>query len=50
MQVIYFDLSQIQSLDVKNIYSFIGYANDKNAEYIEAVKFNIEWTGEGDNE
>ncbi|TON24501.1 hypothetical protein [Vibrio parahaemolyticus] len=47
---IYFDLSQIQSLDVKNIYSFIGYANDKNAEYIEAVKFNIEWTGEGDNE
>ncbi|EGR1344888.1 hypothetical protein ACUMO5_002514 [Vibrio parahaemolyticus] len=47
---IYFDLSQIQSLDVKNIYSFIGYANDKNAEYIEAVKFNIEWTGKGDNE
>ncbi|EMP4433579.1 hypothetical protein WDY52_003224 [Vibrio vulnificus] len=47
---IYFNLSEIQDLAVDNIYSFIGKTVDKNGEYAEAVKFNIKWTGTGNNE
>ena len=47
---VYFDLSGIQNLEIGNVYSFIGKTKDENAEYVEAVKFSIEWTGEGDNE
>ncbi|WP_440886884.1 hypothetical protein [Vibrio sp. WZ-1] len=47
---VYFDLSGVQDLEIGNVYSFIGKTKDENAEYVEAVKFNIEWTGEGDNE
>lgn len=47
---IYFNLSEIQDLAVDNIYSFIGKTVDKNGEYAEAVKFNIKWTGAGNNE
>ncbi|EKZ9180023.1 hypothetical protein RFA54_003503 [Vibrio vulnificus] len=47
---IYFNLSEIQDLAVDNIYSFIGKTVDTNGEYAEAVKFNIKWTGTGNNE
>ncbi|MDF2154053.1 hypothetical protein [Vibrio sp. CAU 1672] len=47
---IYFDLSQVNSLTEGTIYSFIGTTKAENAEYVEAVKFNMEWTGTGDNE
>ncbi|EJO2021084.1 hypothetical protein RQY88_003817 [Vibrio vulnificus] len=47
---IYFNLSEIQDLAVDNIYSFIGKTADTNGEYAEAVKFNIKWTGTGNNE
>lgn len=47
---IYFNLSGIQDLTIGNVYSFVGKANDKNTEYVEGVKFSMEWTGTGDNE
>ena len=40
----------LPALTVDNVYSIIGKVKDSNGEYLEAVKFNIEWTGTGNNE
>ena len=40
----------LPALTVNNVYSIIGKVKDSNGEYLEAVKFNIEWTGTGNNE
>lgn len=45
--VVDFDLP---ALTVGNVYSIIGRVRDTQGEYIEAIKFNIEWTGTGDTE
>ncbi|WP_282177196.1 hypothetical protein [Vibrio nereis] len=40
----------LPALTVGNVYSIIGRVKESQGEYIEAVKFNIEWTGTGDTE
>ncbi|MGF1815697.1 hypothetical protein [Vibrio splendidus] len=35
----------LPALTVNNVYSVIGKVKDSDGEYLEAVKFNIEWTG-----
>ncbi len=45
--VLDFDLP---ALTVGNVYSFVGKVEEEQGAYIEAIKFNIEWTGEGNNE
>ncbi|WP_158132885.1 hypothetical protein [Vibrio navarrensis] len=42
-----FDLPE---LTTDGVYSFIGKVKDHQGEYIEAVKFNMTWTGTGNNE
>ncbi|WP_217521134.1 Ig domain-containing protein [Vibrio metschnikovii] len=42
-----FDLPE---LTIGGVYSFIGKVKKHQGEYIEAIKFNITWTGTGDNE
>lgn len=42
-----FDLPQLTK---GNIYSFVGKVQDSQGEFIEAIKFNITWTGTGNNE
>ncbi|MGP8308031.1 hypothetical protein [Vibrio sp. YIC-376] len=42
-----FDLPQLTTNDV---YSFVGKVKDSQGEFIEAIKFNITWTGIGNNE
>ena len=44
------DLDIFEELTKDTVYSIIGYTNSGESEYIEAVKFNIEWTGTGNNE
>ena len=44
------DLDIFEELTEDTVYSIIGYTNSGESEYIEAVKFNIEWTGTGNNE
>ena len=44
------DLDIYEQLTVGTVYSIIGYTNSGENEYIEKVKFNIEWTGTGNNE
>ncbi|MDR9827849.1 hypothetical protein RCJ22_19825 [Vibrio sp. FNV 38] len=33
-----------------NVYSFIGKLKDDQAIYLEGIKFNVTWTGEGNDE
>ncbi|MEZ9452368.1 hypothetical protein AB4258_07630 [Vibrio splendidus] len=40
----------LPALTVNNVYSVIGKVKDSDGEYLEAVKFNIKWTGTGNNE
>ncbi len=40
----------LPALTVDNVYSFVGKVKDSQGAYIEAVKFNVTWTGTGDNE
>ncbi|NIY85064.1 putative Ig domain-containing protein [Vibrio hepatarius] len=40
----------LPALTVGNVYSIIGRVKSAQGEYIEAIKFNIEWTGIGDTE
>ncbi|HDY7666132.1 TPA: hypothetical protein RQJ89_003337 [Vibrio vulnificus] len=40
----------LPSLTVNNVYSFVGKVKDNQGEYIEAIKFNMTWTGTGNNE
>ncbi|MEJ3674373.1 hypothetical protein WFH35_19330 [Vibrio vulnificus] len=42
-----FDLPE---LTIGGVYSFIGKVKAQQGEYIEAVKFNMTWTGTGNNE
>ncbi|EKO3608424.1 hypothetical protein P0F40_000469 [Vibrio metschnikovii] len=42
-----FDLPELSK---GGIYSFIGKVKDHQGQYIEAIKFNVTWTGTGDNE
>ncbi|EIO3970445.1 TPA: hypothetical protein I7678_14945 [Vibrio vulnificus] len=42
-----FDLPE---LTIGGVYSFIGKVKAQQGEYIEAVKFNMTWTGAGNNE
>ncbi|HDY7968724.1 TPA: hypothetical protein RQK66_003318 [Vibrio vulnificus] len=42
-----FDLPE---LTTNGLYSFIGKVKSHQGEYIEAIKFNIKWTGTGNNE
>ncbi|WP_298941537.1 putative Ig domain-containing protein [uncultured Psychromonas sp.] len=44
------DLDIFEELTEDTVYSIIGYTNSGENEYIEKVKFNIEWTGTGNNE
>ncbi|POB65897.1 hypothetical protein CRN59_34055, partial [Vibrio vulnificus] len=40
----------LPALTVGNVYSIIGRTKDAEGAYAEAVKFNIKWTGTGNNE
>jgi hypothetical protein len=40
----------LPALTVGNVYSFVGKVKESQGAYIEAVKFNVTWTGSGDNE
>ncbi|HDY7990266.1 TPA: hypothetical protein ACGUVV_002143 [Vibrio vulnificus] len=40
----------LPALTVGNVYSIIGRTKDTEGAYAEAVKFNIKWTGTGNNE
>ncbi|CDT61852.1 hypothetical protein [Vibrio coralliirubri] len=40
----------LPALTVNNVYSVIGKVKNSDGEYLEAVKFNIKWTGTGNNE
>lgn len=40
----------LPALTVGNVYSFVGKVKESQGAYIEAVKFNITWTGTGNNE
>ena len=40
----------LPALTVGNVYSFVGKVKESQGGYIEAVKFNVTWTGTGDNE
>lgn len=40
----------LPTLTVGNVYSIIGRVLDSKGQYIEAVKYNITWTGTGNNE
>ncbi len=40
----------LPALTVGNVYSFVGKVKESQGAYIEAVKFNVTWTGTGDNE
>ncbi|MBC3621855.1 Ig domain-containing protein [Vibrio metschnikovii] len=42
-----FDLPE---LTIGSVYSFIGRVKNHQGQYIEAIKFNVTWTGTGDNE
>ncbi|HDY7832119.1 TPA: hypothetical protein RQK25_003980, partial [Vibrio vulnificus] len=42
-----FDLPE---LTTHGLYSFIGKVKSHQGEYIEAIKFNMTWTGTGNNE
>ena len=44
------DLDIFEQLTEGTVYSIIGYTNSGEGEYIESVKFNIEWTGTGNND
>jgi len=44
------DLDITEHLIEYTVYSIIGYTNAGENEYIETVKFNIEWTGTGNND
>ncbi|TKF23581.1 acid phosphatase [Vibrio genomosp. F6] len=40
----------LPSLTVNNVYSVIGKVKDNNGEFMEAMKFNIKWTGTSNND
>lgn len=44
------DIDISEPLTTGNIYSIIGYAKESEGSYIQSIKFNIEWTGTGNNE
>jgi len=44
------DLDIEEQLTEGSVYSIIGYTNGNESEYTEAVKFNIQWTGTGNND
>ncbi len=44
------DFDIANTLTVGNVYSIIGKVKDEQGEFVEAVKLNIEWTGESNND
>ncbi|QXO17327.1 hypothetical protein [Vibrio ostreae] len=40
----------LPSLTAGNVYSFIGRVKESQGAYVEAVKFNMQWTGVSDND
>ncbi|GHA55133.1 hypothetical protein ACFFLZ_12545 [Photobacterium aphoticum] len=49
---VYFNLSNAENPELTegNVYSFIGSTFNDNSQYVENIKFNMTWTGKGDNE